>query len=101
VIGICLPLRVGADHPAYAGHFPGHPVLPGVVLLDSALLVLARHLGRTEGIGQIKSAKFLSPVLPGEELDLIFEVSASGDLRFEIRAGERAVASAIFAFVDA
>lgn len=85
-----LPLPIEAEHPAYAGHFPGRPILPGVVLLDRAQRVLeaACHCHIT-GLAQ---AKFLSPVAPGEALELDYEVVAAG-LRFEIRCGTRRVAS--------
>ena len=94
-----LPLDIPADHPAYAGHFPGRPILPGVVLLDAAIGALARRQG-LEARGQLKSAKFLNPVLPGEALDLHFAVSASGDFRFEIRSRERRVASGVLALPE-
>jgi 3-hydroxyacyl-[acyl-carrier-protein] dehydratase len=85
-----LPLSIAADHPAYAGHFPGRPILPGVVLLDRAQHALEQASGlRITGVAM---AKFLSPVLPGEALALDYESSATG-LRFEIRCGERRVAS--------
>lgn len=97
-----LALPVAAEHPAYAGHFPGRPILPGVVLLDEALHVLAASMNRDTAGARIKSAKFLSPVAPGEPLHLRCETAASGDFRCEILAGEvlageRLVASAIFA----
>ncbi len=85
-----LPLPIEHDHPAYAGHFPGRPILPGVVLLDRAQRALeAACLCRITGLAQ---AKFLSPVTPGEALELDYETSATG-LRFEIRCGTRRVAS--------
>lgn len=85
-----LPLPIAADHPAYAGHFPGRPILPGVVLLDQALRALEQACSvRINGLAQ---AKFLSPVLPGVALELDYESTATG-LRFEIRHGERRVAS--------
>lgn len=93
-----MSLALPADHPAYAGHFPGRPILPGVVMLDAAIGTLARRQG-LEGRGQLKSAKFLSPVLPGDALDLYCTVSASGDFRFEIRCGERRVASGVLALI--
>lgn len=95
---LSLPLSVADDHPAYAGHFPGHPILPGVVLLDEALHALAAVHRLESAIGQIKSAKFLSPVSPGEALRLDYAASAEGVFRFRILAGERAVASGVFAF---
>jgi 3-hydroxymyristoyl/3-hydroxydecanoyl-(acyl carrier protein) dehydratase len=37
--------RIEPDHPALDGHFPGRPVVPGVVLLDEALAAVAREAG--------------------------------------------------------
>lgn len=96
--GLSLPLPVADDHPAYAGHFPGHPILPGVVLLDEALHALAAARGLEAAIGQIKSAKFLSPVSPGEALRLDYAATAEGVFSFRVLAGERTVASGVFAF---
>jgi 3-hydroxymyristoyl/3-hydroxydecanoyl-(acyl carrier protein) dehydratase len=98
---LSLPLAIAADHPAYAGHFPGRPILPGVVLLDEALLALAALLGRAAATAQIKSAKFLSPVLPGENLRLDYLSTAAGVYRFELKAAERVVASGVLAFAAA
>lgn len=85
-----LDLLIPADHPAFAGHFPGRPIVPGVVLLDQAQLLVEAATGlRASGIAM---AKFLSPVGPGEALWLDYETSG----RFEIRAAERKVASGRF-----
>ncbi|MDP2029887.1 MAG: hypothetical protein Q8K12_09660 [Thiobacillus sp.] len=96
-----LPLPIAADHPAYAGHFPGQPILPGVVLLDAALHALADVLGAHALTGQIKSAKFLSPVVPGEALTLHYTASSTGGFRFDIRCDTRTVASGAVAFAQA
>lgn len=97
-----LPLLIAIDHPAYAGHFPGRPILPGVVLLDAALHALATRLGMA-GAAQLKSAKFHSPVQPGETLTLHATESPAGGFRFDIRCGdargdERNVASGSLVF---
>lgn len=94
-----LPLPMRADHPAYAGHFPGNPILPGVVLLDAAIHALALQHGLDAAHSQIKSAKFASPVSPGEDLSLNSEPTAPGSFRFEIVAAGRTVASGAIAFV--
>lgn len=95
-----IPLFIAADHPAYDGHFPGQPILPGVVLLDAALHALAERQDRAANFGlvQLKSAKFLSPVRPGEPLTLHYPDSPTGGFRFEIRCGERAIASGAVVF---
>ena len=78
-------LRFPAAHPAFPGHFPGAPVVPGALLLAAALEALG--LG---GAGvRIASAKFLHPVAPDEEVE-VRRLDAS---RFELHAGGRAVAS--------
>ena len=84
---------VPLDHPAFAGHFPGTPILPGVVLLDVAMKIIAENSGITLELCEISSVKFLSPASPGDELLIQHTVSASGSIRFDILAGARKIAS--------
>ncbi|MDR5745552.1 AMP-binding protein [Caballeronia sp. LZ029] len=95
-----LSFTVPPEHPALAGHFPGRPIVPGVVLLDHALDAIGSALGKNVGACRIESAKFLSPAAPGEALDITYETSASGAIRFTIRAGVRAVASGAVGMID-
>jgi 3-hydroxymyristoyl/3-hydroxydecanoyl-(acyl carrier protein) dehydratase len=90
VTDLCIP----ADHPAYAGHFPGRPILPGVVILDASLRAIADSAGRTPVGWRIEHAKFKSPVAPGEALTLEHEGVNQGPIRLTVRAGERVVAVA-------
>lgn len=83
---------VPPDHPALAGHFPGRPIVPGVVLIDRAILFAERLPGCASVCWQIANAKFLSPVGPGETLSFILEVRGAA-ISFSVRAGGRAVAS--------
>lgn len=73
-------LVFAADHPAFAGHFPGAPIVPGVLLLDAALQAAEAGGARVAEIG---SAKFLSPVGPGRPVALACAVQ-DGRARFEI-----------------
>jgi 3-hydroxyacyl-[acyl-carrier-protein] dehydratase len=83
------PLAIPAEHPAYAGHFPGNPVLPGVVLLDAVVQALCG------GACEIVSAKFHEVVRPGDPLTLEHEALANGTMRFTIRTVQHPVASGI------
>ena len=61
-------LRIPASHPALAGHFPGNPIVPGVVLLDR----IAAALERAEGghLASIGAVKFMAPLRPEQEAEL-------------------------------
>lgn len=95
-----IELVVASGHPAFAGHFPGSPILPGVVVLDAAVhavLQAARAAGlavedNTAGACEISSAKFLSPIGPGETLTLCYRSLACGKIHFEILGAGRKVA---------
>ena len=82
---------VPADHPAFAGHFPGQPVLPGVVLLDEVIAAAERHLGRPLEALQVKVAKFHAPVAPGARLRI--ELAGEGPVRFAVACGKIRVAT--------
>jgi 3-hydroxymyristoyl/3-hydroxydecanoyl-(acyl carrier protein) dehydratase len=86
-------LEIPAGHPAFAGHFPGFPVVPGAMLLDELLNVVAEARGIDLRNWNIASAKFSSAVRPREALILEHEATAAGSIQFTLRVAERKVAS--------
>jgi 3-hydroxyacyl-[acyl-carrier-protein] dehydratase len=86
-------IEIPRDHPAFAGHFPKFPVLPGAVLLDEVLQAVARERGIDITEWHIASAKFLDVVRPGDELHLEHDLPKSGVIRFTILAANRTVAT--------
>jgi 3-hydroxyacyl-[acyl-carrier-protein] dehydratase len=82
-------LTIAAEHPALAGHFPGAPILPGVLLLDEMVRAVETEAGATRPRWRIGAAKFLKPVRAGETLTLRHERLPNGSVRFSVaRAGE-------------
>lgn len=57
---------IGHAHPALPGHFPGQPVVPGVVILDQVLALLAGAAGVDSFWLDLPQAKFAEPLLPGQ-----------------------------------
>ena len=81
---------IAASHPALPGHFPGNPVVPGVVLLDHLIVAIARVWGlHVIGLPQVK---FLRPLRPEQQAQTQLEREA-GRVRFKITAGENVIAS--------
>jgi 3-hydroxymyristoyl/3-hydroxydecanoyl-(acyl carrier protein) dehydratase len=90
---IVADIRIPPDHPAFAGHFPGTPIVPGVLLLDEALDVIARELGLTLERCTLAAVKFRSVVRPGQPVTLSFAFAAPGNVRFELESAGQPVAS--------
>ena len=72
------------EHPAFAGHFPGRPIVPGVLLLDAAL----HALGADGAVCRIANAKFLQPVEPGAALRLQAVPAGAGGWRFAVHGAQ-------------
>jgi hypothetical protein len=94
-VGSVSTLTIGPEHPALAGHFPGMPIVPGVVLLDETLRAVEQDDAAAARRWRISTAKFLSPVRPGEELTLEHEPLADGSLRFTVSRDGRLVAHGV------
>ena len=76
---------VAPDHPAFAGHFPGQPLLPGVVLLGSVLEVLLREAPAALGTQpRVATVKFLAAVRPGAGIEVRWSAPDAGRVRFEV-----------------
>jgi len=90
---VCCPLEIAADHPAYAGHFPGMPILPGAALLDEALHLIAASRSLDLRVWRLTSAKFLLPVRPGDRLTLEHAAPSASSIRFLVRNAHCLVAS--------
>jgi 3-hydroxyacyl-[acyl-carrier-protein] dehydratase len=95
---IHLPLQIPLDHPSYAGHFPGQPIVPGVVLLDEVMQAIEQQappidLYPSAGM-EIPVCKFLAPVLPGATLSLTLTWDGPGSvLNFKLHRATQLVAS--------
>jgi 3-hydroxyacyl-[acyl-carrier-protein] dehydratase len=75
--------NVSVNEPFFNGHFPGHPVMPGVLVLEALAQASAILAYRTTGFDPadkvtylmaIDGAKFRRPTVPGDRLDLEVEV---------------------------
>ena len=86
--------EVAADHLALPGHFPGHPIVPGVVLLELVEALLAEHGYRVRECPQVK---FLAPVAPASPLVLRVQVAQRTLARFAIEDAGRNAAVGKFA----
>jgi 3-hydroxymyristoyl/3-hydroxydecanoyl-(acyl carrier protein) dehydratase len=86
-------LVIPVDHPVFAGHFPGFPVVPGAMLLDEMLKAIEETRRIDLRNWHVAAAKFLSAVRPREALILEHEVTSAGSIQFTIRVDDRKVAS--------
>jgi len=82
---------IRANHPSLPGHFPGAPLVPGVVILDEVLAALVewRQNSRLSGI---RSAKFLAPLKPEQPFTIsLSATNNAGEVIFCCRVEERVI----------
>ena len=101
--------NVSANEPHFQGHFPDHPVMPGVLIIEAmaqtAAVIVVAWLGK-EAEGKlvyfmtIENARFRKPVVPGDQLRLYCrkERQRANVWKFsgEARVGDTVVAEAVY-----
>ena len=87
------------DHPSLDGHFPGNPIVPGVVLLDYAISVLLPE-DSAEMLSGIKGAKFHAPVRAGDLIEVHATRASPAGLLFQCTRDGEIVAAGIFILAD-
>ncbi len=102
--------NVSMNEPFFAGHFPGEPVMPGVLIVESmaqagAVSILSKEefKGHTAYFGGIKNAKFKRKVVPGDTLRLEVSIDKlkanAGVGNGKAYVGDKLAASAEFIFI--
>ena len=75
---------VPASHPSLPGHFPGNPVVPGVVVLAHVQAAIEAAHGPLPAL-RLPQAKFMRPLLPDEPASIELEAAAPGERRWRFR----------------
>ena len=87
---------IDPSHPGLPGHFPGAPVVPGVVVLAPAVAAIEAVRGPL-GAVRLPQVKFLQPLLPGEQADVeltdLVSEGAAPRWRFRVSRGDALIAS--------
>lgn len=77
-------MKISTQHASLAGHFPGNPVVPGVVLLDAVAHALSQQVGRAVTVTGMPSVKFLAPLKPEQEFSIAFTLKDAGRAGFDV-----------------
>ena len=71
-------VQVRPDHPAFAGHFPGHPVLPGMDVVGVVTRAAGEVVGEPLRLRRIDRVRLTRPIAPGSELVLSIRTEPGG-----------------------
>ncbi|MET1023908.1 MAG: hypothetical protein ABWX87_06325 [Pseudoxanthomonas sp.] len=87
-----MEFAVPHDHPALPGHFPGRPIVPGVLVLDHVLDAVQASHGPLRGGLRLPQVKFVQPLLPGETARIVLN-GVAPRWRFQVLRGDILLAS--------
>lgn len=87
-----MQFSIAHDHPSLPGHFPGRPVVPGVVVLEQVLAAIQATHGPLPRL-RLPQVKFVRPLLPGQVAMIALDPGAEGRWRFRVTRGDDLVAS--------
>ena len=82
---------IDPSHPSLPGHFPGAPVVPGVLVLERVVAAIEAAHGPFAAL-RLPQVKFLQPLLPGEQAEVVV-VGEAPRWRFRVMRGDALIAS--------
>lgn len=88
---------IPAAHPSLAGHFPGNPLVPGVLVLDEVISGCERAANEPLKLRGIPMVKFVSSLRAGQLARVRVERTAPEQIRFTVHHGEILVAQGALA----
>ena len=91
---------IDSEHPSLPGHFPGQPIIPGVVLLSEVIDCYRQTSGKDDRLIGIPMVKFKKPLLPGQQCRVEFDKRPGGKTAFVCYRDDEEIASGIFIFVS-
>ncbi|GAB6195418.1 hypothetical protein [Lysobacter xanthus] len=86
-----MDFLIDASHPSLPGHFPGNPIVPGVVLLDRVVEAIERRHGPLAAL-RMPQVKFLQPLRPDEPARIELD-GETPRWRFRVLRGDVLIAS--------
>jgi 3-hydroxyacyl-[acyl-carrier-protein] dehydratase len=86
-----MQFSIPADHPSLPGHFPGQPIVPGVVVLERVLEAIELTQGPLGSL-RLPQVKFVQPLLPDEVADIVLDGEAPR-WRFRVLRAQALIAS--------
>jgi len=94
-----MNFSIAPDHPSLPGHFPGHPVVPGVVVLERVIDAIEAVHGPLRAM-RLPQVKFMQPLLPGETARVVLD-GETPRWRFQVLRDDVQLASGEVLSVDA
>lgn len=106
---------VSVNEPYFTGHFPDSPIMPGVLLIESAAQLCSLVIAPEGAVAdenklyvllKVKDFKFLKPVIPGDRLEIEVKVTMASAAAYEFSAvisvdgAVRAKGSMLFTSMD-
>jgi predicted hotdog family 3-hydroxylacyl-ACP dehydratase len=93
-----IQCSIPLEHPSLPGHFPGNPIVPGVVILDEVAASLADWRGRR--MTRIHLAKFVRPLLPDQNFNILLTAPNATQVDFQCRVKDRPIVAGRFEMSD-
>jgi 3-hydroxyacyl-[acyl-carrier-protein] dehydratase len=84
---------VDPQHPCLPGHFPGDPIVPGVLILARVIKAAAMVYGAA--VDAVRVAKFQAPLAPNERFTIVLEPGSEDAVKFQVVRGETLISGGI------